>query len=482
METKNSLFKNTIYKSLLSMVNIVVPLIIGPYIMRLLDTELYGVYNKVYADYQIFLVFASFGIYTLGVREISKIRNDEKTVSKLFTNLFLISFLSNIVVLIIYIIFSFNTSSGITRLLYLIMAIQIVANIFYVEFVNEAIENYRFIAIKSVIVKIIYFIAVILWVRKPQDVVAYALIVSLVNFINNITSFIYAKKRIKFDFSEIKIKKYIKPLIAVLVISNADLLYSQLDKVMLGNYVSNISVTEYYIAYYLISTLYAIPYSVINVSVPRLSYLLENEGKKAYEKQLNKSISSLLFITLPMCFGVFVLAYEAVKIYSGDKYPGLEIPLMIACMGRIILAFQSVIEHLVLYPNNKEKRILIISFTGGICNLIINYLLVLAGLFNPSTALISTSIIELLICIMHYIYAKKKLNINVSIFNKYNCLYLFLSILFIPISLFIRRLNLGFYMNMGLIIIVCVSMYYSVLYIKKDENLDLILRKLKLRR
>ena len=40
MAKKNTLFKNTIYKSILSIVNIVVPIIIGPYIRRVLDVEL----------------------------------------------------------------------------------------------------------------------------------------------------------------------------------------------------------------------------------------------------------------------------------------------------------------------------------------------------------------------------------------------------------------------------------------------------------
>ena len=124
------------------MVNIVVPLVIGPYIMRLLDVDLYGLYNRVFADFQMFLAFASFGVYTLGVREISKIRNDKEKVSKLFTNLFVISFLSNMLVLIIYLIFSLITSTGLAKVLYLVMSIQIIANVFYVEFVNEALENY----------------------------------------------------------------------------------------------------------------------------------------------------------------------------------------------------------------------------------------------------------------------------------------------------------------------------------------------------
>ena len=165
------------------------------------------------------------------------------------------------------------------------MTIQIFANIFYVEFINEALENYKFITIKSVIVKIIYFLSILLAVRNPDDIVIYAIVVSLTNFLNNIISFIYAKRRIKFNFSKIEIKKYIKPLIAVLVITNVDLLYSQLDRVMLGKYVNDVSVTIYYTAFYLVSTLAAIPYSIINASIPRLSYLLKNKRKKIYEEK-----------------------------------------------------------------------------------------------------------------------------------------------------------------------------------------------------
>lgn len=265
MNKKNTLFKNTIYKSMLSIVNIVVPIMIGPYIMRLLDVDLYGIYNRVFADFQMFLAFAGFGVYTLGVREISKIRDDKKKVSKLFTNLFTISMISNLLVLILYVIYSLIISTGMARTLYLVMTIQIFANIFYVEFVNEALENYKFITIKSIIVKIIYFLSILLAVRNPNDIVIYAVIVSLTSFLNNIISFIYAKSKIKFDFKNLEFKKYLKPLVAVLIITNVDLLYGQLDRVMLGKYANDVSVTIYYTAYYLVSTLASIPYAIINI-------------------------------------------------------------------------------------------------------------------------------------------------------------------------------------------------------------------------
>lgn len=476
---QKSLFKNTIYKSILSLVNIVIPIIIGPYIVRLLDVELYGTYNRVFSEFQIFLAFASFGIYTFGVREISKIRDDKEKISQLFTNLFVISILSNLLVIIIYLVYCLTTSTGISLMIYLMMIIQFIANIFYVEFVNEALENYKFITLKSLIVKIIYFVSLILLVRKPDDILIYTIIISATVFINNIISFIYAKNKIKFDLKKIEIKKYIKPLLAVLVIANVDLLYSQLDKVMLGKYVGDKAVTLYYIPYYIVSTLVSIPYAIINVSIPRLSYLLKNEGRENYQEKLNNSISSLLFIIIPMCFGMFVLAKEIIFLYAGNEYMTAVVPLMIACMVRIVISLESVMNNLIMYPNDKENRILKISFICGVLNLIMNYILVFIDIFSPATAMLTTGLSELAVFILHYIYSRRNLKLTVSIFSKNNLTYLILGLTFIPISLVIRKLSLGFVITLILIVTICVLLYFSILYIKKDNNLMFILEKLK---
>lgn len=475
---KKSLFKNTIYKSLLSFVNIVIPLLVGPYVVKLLDVELYGVYNTVFAEFQVFLIFASFGLYTFGMREISKIRNDKKKVSQLFSNLFIISIISNMLVCLIYLLYAFLSSKGIALILYCIMTIQIVGNVFYIEFVNEALENYKFITIKTVIIKILYLISIFMFIKNPDDIAIYAIIVSLVNFFNNIVSFIYAKKFIKFDFKKIKLKKYIGPLLVILIITNIELLYSQLDRVMLGKFIDGVAVSMYYIPYYLISTLAAIPYSIINVSIPRLSYIVANESKENYENALNKIISSLLFIIVPMCLGVFVLAYEVIYLYAGDKYLTCIPTLMIACILRIILSIESVLTNLVMYPNNKEKTLLKFSFGCGILNLLLNSLLVVFGILSPLTSMITTMVAEIVLIIIERIYVNKRLKLTPKFISKQNITYIVLSLLFIPISLLIKYINFGFYINIIVIIILCILLYGGVLIIKKDENVLLLKNKI----
>lgn len=478
MESK-SLFKNSIYKALLSLANIVIPIIIGPYITKLLDVELYGAYNKVYAEFQIFLIFATFGIYTFGVREISKIRNDEKKVASLFTNLFTLGVITNLVVGIIYVLYSIISSNGITTQIYMVFIIQIVANIFYIEFLNEALENYKFITIKTLVVKILYLLLLLVFVKKPEDIIIYAVVISFIVFLNNIISFIYVKRKIKFDFKNVKILKYIKPLFLVLILTNVEILYGQLDRIMLGKFVSDVSVTEYYIPYYLISMLASIPFSIINVSIPRLSYIAKAEGKESYEKTLKTSISSLLFIIIPMCMGIAVLSKEVIFLYAGDKYQNISYVLVLACIIRIIISIESVLTNLVLYVNDKEKVIVKISFIYGIANLIMNSLLVIFKVLTPFTAMLTTAIAEIALITTQYIYIKIKMNIKVPLFTKSNITYLILALCFIPISYIVKKINLGFYPNIILIIALCVMLYGGTLLIKKDDSLYIIINKLK---
>lgn len=98
--------------------------------------------------------------------------------------------------------------------------------------------------------------------------------------LNNVISFCYLKRNIKFDFYNIKIKPYIFPLVVSLILVNVELLYSQLDKILLGAFVNDIAVTEYTLPTTLVGMIGTIPLSLINVAIPRLSSYVGKEEKK----------------------------------------------------------------------------------------------------------------------------------------------------------------------------------------------------------
>ena len=67
MNDKNSLGRNAVYKVILNIFNLLIPLFVGPYIAGLLDKNLYGIYNRVYAEFQIFFICGAFLVVCLSL-------------------------------------------------------------------------------------------------------------------------------------------------------------------------------------------------------------------------------------------------------------------------------------------------------------------------------------------------------------------------------------------------------------------------------
>ena len=83
-----SVTKNMMAKMALNILNVVLPLITGPYLAHVLDVELYGQYNRAFALISWFIPFASLGIYNYGIRVISQAKKDPVRLETLFTSLF----------------------------------------------------------------------------------------------------------------------------------------------------------------------------------------------------------------------------------------------------------------------------------------------------------------------------------------------------------------------------------------------------------
>ncbi len=77
-----SLRFNAFLKILLSVVNIIIPIIVGPYIIRVLNKESYDTFTKATVELQLFISLATLGVYTYGIRTASKIREEKSEIRK----------------------------------------------------------------------------------------------------------------------------------------------------------------------------------------------------------------------------------------------------------------------------------------------------------------------------------------------------------------------------------------------------------------
>lgn len=464
---RKPIFYSVIYKFLLNVFNIAIPVIVAPYINGLLDKQEYGAYNTSLSMLTYFIIMGTFGIYSYGLREYSKL-SDTNDKTELFSTLFVIGVVTNVVSLILYIGYVLFIAPKTSQDIYLIMGIQLLANIFMTEWLNEAEEQFLFITIKTVIIRTASTILLFMVVKGVDDTSRYALLTTLTILVNNIVGFIRTRCIIKFDIKRIRISKYIKPLFILLLISNINLMFTQFDKVMIGNFVGEVENTVYTLASNVMNMVGVLMLSSIIVTVPRLNYYIGENKIQEYLSLLQRSCRGYLMMCIPSCVGIFLLSYEIMYLYATPNYIESHEVLQLFAVQFIITAMATICNNQILYVHGKERVVLRILGVGGGVNLLAKTILVMTEMLSPTTAVITTMLSELVVLIAMLVYTRKLVDINIV---KITSKYLFISLLFIPIVLFIQYIDLSVVLTVILSVVMCATIYLCILLLIKDEIL-----------
>ena len=146
-----SIKKNFAYKSALNLSSYVIGFITFPYISRLMGAERVGLVNFVDNTVSYFLLFASLGIGLLGVREIARVRCDERERSRVFANLLGINLLFTLLTLVVFVaaVCLVPTLRQYSDLFWVGSA-KIIFSALLVEWFFSGMENFRYITLRSV--------------------------------------------------------------------------------------------------------------------------------------------------------------------------------------------------------------------------------------------------------------------------------------------------------------------------------------------
>lgn len=473
---QQSLIKNFIYKFNLNFFRILFPILILPYIYRVLGPEGMGEIGFSEALVGYFVAFATFGIPIYGLREVSINRGNQDKVNRIFTNLFSLSLISSFLIFFLFlgIIFLKNEFRE-ERLLLLVYSFKIISLIFFVEWINEAYENYRFISLKTIILRVISLVLMFIVIKNPKDIYIYAFINIGYDFFNNIVSFIYVKKSVKFKPREIDILKLLKPLFVIFLMINANIFYFQMDKILLGVYSSKESVAYYTLAEKITFIILGILTTINQVTIPRLSFYYENNREEFYQL-LKKIYKSLMLLIIPSSFGLFLVSKEIIYFFGGTEYLQASQALKIFAVYIVVDALSVFLINQIMFILKKEKLITVFLLTGGVINLGVK--LILRNHLNLSLVLGLTVASKAFIVFLAYFYIKK-LDLKIKIINNSIIYYFISSLIFFTVGLFLNSfIESMFY---GLIIKVSLSalLYGLTLFIFKEEVSLEILKKIK---
>lgn len=467
---------NAFYKSILSILNILFPLITAPYIARILSVDGFTEYNRALSMIAWFSPFAVFGVYTYGLREVAKIRNDRKAVEELFTKLFSLSVFFCVLVTVAYLIVVVFVSSHEYRNLYVIASSQLLFVCFATDYMNEAGEKYGFILLKSFFCRLIYVISVFCFVRDENDAWLYMLLSSASIVLNNLLTFFYNKYN--FRFRKIGFKetiRLIKPLFVVFLLVNSSMLYTILDRFALTYFGDKIQLTYYHISQILSNSVVQISSSLILVTIPRLSFYWGNNKKNEYYELLEKSSSLFLIVSIPCCVGMAYLSKDIMYLYAGEKYLDGSFPLFLFCFRYLISNFDTILSKQILLATGNEKCLTRIYYTGGIYNILLKAILILSGNLNAASCIVTTATADILVIVLQVIQIRKKSIWNKS-FNKNLIIPFIASLLFVfiikAISFNIPNFTIPFsILRCALSVAICALFYFLVLFFSRNKVL-----------
>ena len=476
MRKEKNLVSNYIYNTIFTSLNLIFPIITLPYVSRVIGVDGIGKVNFSNSIVNYFLMIASLGIPVYGVREIAKVRNDDEKLSNTFNEIFSINMLSTIFCIIIYYIMINNIEYfKDNKLLFVVSGFSLVLNILNLDWFYQGIEEYRYIAMRSSIVKLLLIILLFIFVRTEKDYITYAFINVIAISGNNIINAINIRKIIKISFKNLDVRKRIRPIAILLSIQLAINIYANLDTTMCGILANEVSVGFYSNAVKINRVIVTVVISISTILLPRLSFYIENNNFKDFNIVVNKVFKILLFIALPIMFGVYFLSKEIIIIMFGEKFIPAISTLQILSPLIFVLSIGNLFGTQVLIPLGKEKKLLISVIAGSMINFILNLLLI--PIYNQNGAAFATVIAESVIMIIQVYFAKKLVKINITINEMLNIIAtnLLMIICLIIISININNIII----NIILSVIVGGGIYIASNLLFKNAILMEIIRRLK---
>ncbi len=188
--------ENVISLSLLQAANYLLPLILLPYLVRVLEPEKYGLVMFALAFIQYFVILTDYGFNLSATRAISAHRDNPDRVSEIFSAVIIIKLLILLCsfLLMAIIVSLFDTFSREMAIYYLAFGI-VIGNMLFPVWFFQGMEKMRYITILTVLAKGIFTLCIFVFVKEVEDYPLVPLFYSLGFIVSGALAFRIAMKR-----------------------------------------------------------------------------------------------------------------------------------------------------------------------------------------------------------------------------------------------------------------------------------------------
>lgn len=366
------------------------PLITFPYVCRVIEADGIGQINFFQSIISYISLFTCLGIPMYAIREIARDRSDVVQMNRTAMEILLLhSMLTLVGYAIVAILCLTVPQIQVNIPLFLILSLSIFFTAIGCEWFYQGIEDFKYITIRGLIIKTVSVVLLFIFVKSKTDLLYYGCYTVFGVLGGNIFNFFRLRKYIHREniiFSELHIKRHIKPVLKVFSFSVVTSIYLQLNTVLLGFLKNALAVGYFAAATKVMQMLLTMSACLGSVMMPRASHLIAENKEDEFNRLIQKSYDFTLAIALPITIGLIFCAPSLITALCGVKFEHSILPSQIIAPIILMVAISNVFGIQVLFPKGKINIVTLCCGIGAVADLILNLCLI------PFFSYIGTSI------------------------------------------------------------------------------------------
>lgn len=408
---RNSVNSNTVFSTIKSVFSVFYPFITFPYISRVLMTDNVGKINFGSSIVSYVSLVASLGVTTYAIRECSKKRENKEELSKTASQILSINIMSTLVAyLALAIVLIFAKPLENYRLLICIQSTTVLFSTLGADWLNTAMEDFKFIAIRTMSMQIISLLLMFVFIHKSEDYIRYAIISVVASSGANIVNIFYRRRFCKTEFVwHMDIKHHLPKIMLLFSLILSQTIYVNSDMTLLGLMKGDHEVGLYSTSvkiYQIVNTTIA---SITWVVMPKLSLSFAKKDYSEINTLLKYALNFVVVFGIPSFCGLEIIAPQLVVTIAGEAYADAALSLRILGVAMLFSFFGGWVGNMIRLPAGQETLSLKISSICALLNIVLNFILI--PKWGSSAAAFTTAVSELFGLIWGFILLDKNIKI-----------------------------------------------------------------------
>ncbi|MGJ0772213.1 oligosaccharide flippase family protein [Enterococcus avium] len=374
--------KNLFYQIVFQITKIILPIITIPIVSSALGPKGIGLYNYTYSIAQYFMLAAGLGVTIYGNREIALVWNKQrKKTSKIFWEIFFFKTIITLFVLICYFIFIYFTYN---KVYFFAQSMIIISVLFDISWFFMGIEDFKKTSMVSLLVQLLTFVGILLFVKNSNDTFTYTVIQSGGIFLSQLLVWLFLGKKIKWHPVNINgIFRHFKGALEFFIPQVAILLYTNLNKTVLGLFLGNTAVGYFTNSLQLNSVFITVITTLDIVLLPHMTSLFASNNINKIVRTMEKTIHLQLYTSVPIMFGMLTVYDKLVPWFFGDKFLFINKVIPFFSVLIVIIPIGMAISRQYLMPVGKVSEYNKSVIVGAVINILSNVILLpIIGFFG----------------------------------------------------------------------------------------------------